>query len=104
MQQIEEKFEGKKRKFIDDSEKFNDALKKVKKLVFFLLLFSLFLKCLQHVSSFSNIFSKEVIECLCFLQLCEPLNEGETTDVGELKKGKGTDISLPPEDPKPSTS
>lgn len=54
MQQIEEKFEGKKRKFIDDSEKFNDALKKVKKLVFFLLLFSLFLKRLQHVSFFSN--------------------------------------------------
>lgn len=52
----------------------------------------------------ANIFSKEVIECLCFLQLCEPLNEGETTDVVELKKGKGIDISLPPEDPKPSTS
>ena len=29
LQQIEEKFESKKRKFIDDSEKFNDALKKV---------------------------------------------------------------------------
>ena len=29
LQQIEEKFEGKKRKIIDDSEKFNDALKKV---------------------------------------------------------------------------
>lgn len=54
----------------------------------------------------ANILSKEVIECLCFLQLCEPLNEGETTVVVELKKGKGkgTDISLPPEDPKPSTS
>ncbi|XP_058961162.1 SWI/SNF-related matrix-associated actin-dependent regulator of chromatin subfamily E member 1 [Pocillopora verrucosa] len=37
-------------------------------------------------------------------KLCEPLNEGETTGVVELKKGKGTDISLPPEDPKPSTS
>ena len=31
LQQIEEKFESKKRKFIDDSEKFNDALKKVKR-------------------------------------------------------------------------
>lgn len=30
LQQIEEKFESKKRKFIDDSEKFNDALKKVR--------------------------------------------------------------------------
>lgn len=52
----------------------------------------------------ANIFSKEEVECLCFLQLCEPLNERETTDVVELKKGKGIDISLPPEDPKPSTS
>jgi len=33
LQQIEEKFESKKRKFIDDSEKFNDALKKVQYLV-----------------------------------------------------------------------
>lgn len=37
-------------------------------------------------------------------KLCEPLNEGETTDLGELNKSKGTDKSMTPQDPKPSKS